>query len=181
MVSSYFIGSLKTILLVSFLSFSISVFCQNDSFNKPKSFFWQHVQFGGSVALSLGNNYSYTSIMPSAIYNFNHQFALGTGLQYSHESQKRVFTSNIYGISLLGLYNPLPNIQVSAELEEVNVNNFYQDINYSYKDNFWQTGLYLGLGYRSRNATVGLRYNVLFNKDRNLYGDAFTPFIRVYF
>jgi hypothetical protein len=55
----------------------------------------------------------------------------------------------------------------------------YENINL--KENFWNTGLFLGAGYRTQNVTIGARYNVLFDKDRNVYGDAFMPFVRVYF
>jgi hypothetical protein len=31
------------------------------------------------------------------------------------------------------------------------------------------------------NVTIGARYNVLFDKDKNVYGEAFMPFVRVFF
>jgi hypothetical protein len=46
---------------------------------------------------------------------------------------------------------------------------------------FWNTGLFLGAGYRAQNVTIGARYNVLFDKDKSVYSDALMPFVRVYF
>jgi hypothetical protein len=31
--------------------------------------------------------------------------------------------------------------------------------------NYWNTGLFVGAGYRSGNATIGARYNVLTDKN----------------
>ena len=58
----------------------------------------------------------------------------------------------------------------------------YKSINNygGYSDNFWNTALYLGAGYRTRNVTIGFRYDVL-HDNNSLYNDPFMPFIRVYF
>lgn len=116
---------------------------------------------------------------PSAIYNFNQYVSAGVGLQYSYLKQKNLFDSHTYGGSIIGLVNPIEEIQLSVELEQLRVNVNYENINL--KENFWNTGLFLGAGYRTQNVTIGARYNVLFDKDRNVYGDAFMPFVRVYF
>jgi hypothetical protein len=50
----------------------------------------------------------------------------------------------------------------------------------STSENYWNTALFIGAGYRSGNATIGARYNVLTDKN-NIYGSAFMPFIRFYF
>jgi hypothetical protein len=47
---------------------------------------------------------------------------------------------------------PIPVIQLSAELEELRIN-----INldgHSNSQDYWNTGLFLGAGYRSGNATI---------------------------
>jgi hypothetical protein len=56
----------------------------------------------------------------------------------------------------------------------VNVNGDGSNTN---SQNYWNTGLFVGAGYRSGNATIGARYNVLTDKN-NIYGSAFMPFIR---
>lgn len=169
------------LVIVLCLAINNMSFSQSTSNEKPSSNFWSNVQFGGGVGLGIGNGYTDITIAPSAIYNFNEHFALGTGLQYSFLKQKGLYTSNLYGISLIGLYNPIEEVQLSVELEEMNVNNKYQYIGSNYKESFWNTGLFFGAGYRMDNITVGARYNVLFDKDKNVYGDAFMPFVRIYF
>lgn len=79
--------------------------------------------------------------------------------------------------------NPIPEIQLSAELEQVRVNTDYKatNMNASFSDNYWNTALFLGAGYRTGSVTIGGRYDILFDSKRSLYGSAFMPFVRVYF
>ena len=93
----------------------------------------------------------------------------------------RSYHSYVYGGSLIGLVNPIPEIQLSAELEQVRVNTEYEYIGADFSENYWNTALFLGAGYRTGNVTIGGRYDVLFNDDKSLYGSAFMPFVRVYF
>lgn len=148
---------------------------------KSRSLFWEKVQFGGGLGLGFGNNYTNITVAPSAIYNFNDYFAAGLGLQYSYVKQKNVYQSNLYGGSIIGLFNPLEQIQLSAELEQLRVNTTFEDYYGNFTDNFWNTALFLGAGYRSQNVTFGLRYNVLYKENQGVYANAFMPFIRVYF
>lgn len=180
--SSFFSTAGKTIFLISFLMLSIALNAQQTPLPKAKTgAFWENVQVGGGLGLGIGNNFTNISVAPTAIYNFNEQFALGTGLQYSYLKQKNYYSSNVYGGSLIGLYNPIEMIQLSLEVEEVNVNNKYFDLGGNYKDSFWNTGLYVGAGYRDGAVTIGGRVNVLFDKDKDIYGSAFMPFVRVFF
>ena len=87
----------------------------------------------------------------------------------------------MYGPSLIVLGNPIPQIQLSAELEQLRVNVDYDDDLGFPNDNFWNTALFLGAGYRTNNVTIGVRYNVLHDSDKNVYSDVFMPFVRVYF
>lgn len=147
---------------------------------KQKSEFWKNVQFGGGLGLGFGNNSTNISVAPSAIYNFSPKAALGLGVQYSYIRQKDFYTSHLYGGSIIGLVNPIKEIQLSAELEELRVNTSFDNSSFT-SDNFWNTALFLGAGYRTNNATIGIRYNVLHNDNNNIYTTAFMPFIRVYF
>lgn len=167
--------------LIFMLFFSIQQLTaqQQDISPRPQNDFWKKVQFGGGLGLSIGSGYTDISISPSAIYNINQMFAVGTGLQFGYVSAKNNYTSTIYGGSLIGLINPVPKVQLSVELEEVNVNTDYKYNGVS--NSFWNTALYLGAGYRSGNVTVGVRYDVLFNNNRSYYSEAFMPFVRVYF
>lgn len=144
-----------------------------------KSEFWSHVRFGGAVGLNIGNNYTEITLAPSAIYDFNRYFSLGVGLRGSYAQEKNFYESWIYGGSLIALSNPIDFLQLSVELEQLryNVTNEYP---YTYDDDFWNTGLYLGAGYFSGNVTVGIRYNVLYDSDK-IYAEPWLPFVRVYF
>ena len=147
--------------------------------SKSSSDFWKNVQFGGGIGLGFGTGYTNISLAPSAIYNFNEYVALGLGAQYTYAKQKNYYASHLYGGSIIGLFNPLPQVQLSAELEELRVNINLDGSNSNSRD-YWNTGLFLGAGYRSGNVTMGARYNVL-NDNNNIYGSAFMPFVRVYF
>jgi len=169
----------KGITILFFISFNIGGFAQNLTQNKSKSDFWNRVQFGGGLGLGLGSEFTNISVAPSAIYNINEYFSAGLSLQYSYLKQKNTYSSSQYGGSVIALINPIEEIQLSVELEQLRVNVSYDNFNVS--DNFWNTGLFLGAGYRVDNFTIGARYNVLFNEDKDVYGDALIPFVRVYF
>jgi hypothetical protein len=172
----------KTVFLLVFLMSSAAFHAQGQDLPKAKTgAFWENVQFGGGLGLSISNDYTDILIAPSAIYNFNDRFGLGAGLQYSNLKQKDYYSSNVYGGSLIGLFDPIEEIQLSLELEEANVHNKYDDLGGNLKTTFWNTALYLGAGYRQDNVTIGGRVNVLFDKDRDVYGSAFMPFVRVLF
>lgn len=172
---------LKSILVVITVLFSGVLFSQNQSITpNEQNEFWKKVQFGGGIGLNFGSGYTEISVAPSAIYNFNQYVAFGLGAQYSYQKQKNYYASHLYGGSIIGLFNPIKEIQLSAELEQLRVNVDLDGSNSNSQD-YWNTGLFLGAGYRTGNVTLGVRYNVLFNENDNVYGDAFMPFVRVYF
>ncbi|WP_290477245.1 MULTISPECIES: hypothetical protein [unclassified Leeuwenhoekiella] len=142
--------------------------------------FWDKVQYGGGLGLNFGNNYFAFNIAPSAIYNFNEYFALGPGLSYSYIKNGN-FKTSITGGSVIALFNPLNQIQLSAELEELYVNQKQEQPSGTLTRDFWNTALFLGAGYRSGPMTFGVRYNVLFDDTNSIYTSAIQPFIRVYF
>lgn len=143
------------------------------------SSFSERVRYGGSLGLSFGSDFTNIVVAPSAVYDFNEYFSAGAGLQMSYINFKNNFESLIYGASLIGLVNPIEQIQLSAELEQLRVNTTYAID--GFEDDFWNTALFLGAGYQTNNVTVGVRYNVLFKESNNVYNEAFMPFVRVYF
>ena len=180
MTKNSFLDDSKSLMVMMALFFSSCVLAQeNTSPPETENQFWRNVQFGGGIGLGFGSGYTDISVAPSAIYNFNHYVALGVGAQYKYLKQKDYYASHLYGGSLIGLFNPINQIQLSAELEQLRVN-VNLDGSDSNSQNYWNTGLFIGAGYRSGNATIGARYNVLTDKN-NIYGSAFMPFIRVYF
>jgi len=164
-----------------FLTISSPIKAQNQGNSQQKSEFWRNVQFGGGIGLGIGSGYSNINIAPSGIYNINKYVSTGLGVQYSYVSQRDLFKSNIYGASIIGLFNPIQEAQISVELEQLRVNNTYTQFLPQIKDSFWNTALFLGVGYRSQNVTIGARYNVLYKEANNVYSQAWMPFVRVYF
>lgn len=171
----------KLFLLVVFLLHTSNGFSQEDESVKTKSVFWERVQFGGGLGLGFGTGFTNISVAPSAIYNFNEYFATGLGVQYSYVKQRNFYQSNIYGGSVIALFNPIEQIQLSTELEQLRVNTSYDSFYGGITDDFWNTALFLGAGYRTQNVTLGVRYNVLYKENQGVYANAFIPFVRVFF
>ena len=162
----------------TFLAIFVAIICVNFASAQSDIPASQRVHFGGTLGLSFGSGFTNIVVAPSVIYDVNQYFSAGAGVQGSYVSWKNNFESYIYGASIIALVNPIEQIQLSAELEQLRVNTTYQD---NFKDNFWNTALFVGAGYRTNNVTVGVRYNVLFKESNNVYNEAFMPFIRVYF
>ncbi|WP_264548674.1 hypothetical protein [Flavobacterium sp. N2820] len=173
---------LTLLLTIVFLfGFKSEIYAQENTQIKTKSDFWKHVQFGGGLGLGFGNGYADIMVAPSAIYNFNSYFSAGLGAQYNYVKQRNFYSANMYGGSLIALFHPIEELQISSELEQLRVNRTFEDSFGSEKQDFWNTALFLGAGYRNQNVTIGIRYNVL-HKDRdNIYAEAFMPFVRIYF
>ena len=170
----------KRLTFLFFIALSLQMIAQENPNAENKSDFWSDVQFGGGIGLALGSGYSNISISPTAIYNVNQYVSVGAGLQYSFLKQSDFYSSHMYGGSVIALFNPIEEIQLSTELEQLRVNVDLEGSNSNSAD-FWNTGLFVGAGYRMDNITIGVRYNVLFNNDKNVYADALIPFVRVFF
>ena len=175
------VNMIRDFLAALLLLLTVNSAAQTDG-AQTKSDFWKRVQFGGSAGLSFGNNYTNIALAPGAIYNFNQYFAAGVGVQGSYIKVRDSYKAYIYGGSFVALFHPINAIQLSAELEQVRVNTEYElaDGN-TFDDDFWNTALFLGAGYRTNNVTIGVRYNVLHDNEKNIYSDPFMPFVRVYF
>ena len=170
--------AVKTIILFSVCILSLSLtFAQDD---KQKSDFWEHVRFGGGIGLSTGNNIFSATLAPSAIYDFNAQFSLGLGLNGTYFSQKNVFKSTILGGSIISLYNPIQEIQLSGEFEQNNVSRNFDNPALR-DDNYWIPSFLVGAGYRTRNVTIGVRYDLLYDETKSISANAWAPFVRVFF
>lgn len=131
--------------------------------------------------MSFGDGFFSGTLAPSAIYEFNEQFALGVGLNGTYNKRKDFYSSTVFGGSLIGLFNPIQEIQLSAEFEELNVNRKWDDRYNIENENYWYPGLFLGAAFRTSNVAVGMRYDVLYDKEKSIYANAWAPFVRVYF
>lgn len=143
--------------------------------------FWENVRFGGGIGLGFGDGFFSGTLAPSAIYQFNPQFAVGVGLSGTYNKQKNRYTSTILGGSIMTFYNVIPEIQLSAEFEELNVTRRWEIDGANVRDHYWYPALFLGAGFRTRNVTIGIRYDVLYDKNKSVYGQPYGPFVRVYF
>lgn len=157
-------------LVLSLLFFiSLNLYSQND--------FWDNVQYGGGVALGFGNNQTTIGISPSAIYNFNNGFALGTGLGYLH-SRINDFTTNVYSTSIIGLYQTNFGVQFSTDLDyyfakQTTLNGG------SFNSNF--PALHLGVAYFQGSFAFGVRYDVLYDENKSVFASPISPIVRFYF
>lgn len=142
--------------------------------------FWSKVRYGGGIGFDFFNGNINAAISPSAIYPVSDEFAAGVSLNVNYAKfNDTKFLA--YGGSLLSLYNPIPQLQLSAELEQLRVNSTFDSGINRIEDNYWSPALFMGLGYTTRNVTVGLRYNLLFDENDSIYADALIPFVRFFF
>jgi hypothetical protein len=168
-------------ILIFCVLFSGTLLSQNISTNNYKGDFWSHVRFGGGIGLSFGNDFFSGTLAPSAIYEVNEQVGLGLGLTGTYNSQKDLYISTILGVSVLALANPIPEIQLSAEFEELNVNRKWDSRTGFEDENYWYPALFLGVGYNSGPVTFGIRFDVLYDSYKSIYSESWVPFVRVYF
>lgn len=159
----------KFLILFLFISFIHLDAQQND--------FWESVRFGGGIGLSFGNNTTNIAVAPSAIYEFDETVALGASIGYQYAKRfDEKFSVFSFGMPIL--VNPLDEIQLSAEFEQLFINSNFNGI----KDNYNYPALYFGAAYRVSNyVAVGIRYDVLYNSNESIYSSAFTPIVRVFF
>jgi len=169
---------LKNLIFILLISLNITL--SNAQISNNGNDFWNKVRFGGSVGLGFTNNGFNGSISPSAIYQFNNQFAAGTSLSFNYAK----FNDDkflAYGGSVLSLYNPIPQLQFSTEYEQLRINRTIFTQTTDIEDNYWLPAIFIGIGYSTYNITFGLRYDLLYNDRKSIYGNAFMPFVRVYF
>ena len=169
----------KTLFLLCFSLF-FGVASAQITLRESKNDFWDHVRFGGGLGLSTGSDFFSVTLSPSVIYEFNPMFGLGVGLSGTYTNRKNFYKSTVFGASVIGLFSPIQELQLSAEFEEFLVtrkfdNSLFKD------DQYWHPALFLGAGFRAQNITIGLRYNVLYDDDKSIYANAWMPFVRVYF
>jgi len=172
------LSNCKTYLIVFvFLNCSLASFSQNQD---DTSSFWDNVNFGGSLGLSFGDGFFSGTIAPMGIYEFTSDFSAGIGLNATYNKQDDFFKSTIFGASVIGLFNPIEELQLSAEFEQLNVSRKFDNSVFK-DDNYWYPALFMGIGYGNENVTFGIRYDLLYSKEKSIYADAYVPFVRVFF
>ncbi len=170
---------LSFILLLSVNFIDINAQNKQADSTRSKSSFFEDLDFGGGIQLSFGNGYTAIGVSPSAVYGFSDQWASGVSVTYLYVNENLYnFDYNIYGASTLVLYNPIEELQLNTEFEMLNVH----QKNGEQKNQYWVPAWYVGAGYAiSKRGTIGLRYDILFDKDKSVYRDALTPYVKFYF
>ncbi len=145
-----------------------------------KGDFWNKVRYGGGVGLGFSNGNFNANISPSAIYDFNNYISAGVGLNlnYFKSSNQKYWA---YGPSAILLINPIDQLQLSGEYEQLRVNASINATGLPLKNDFWSPSFFVGLGYNTQFATLGIRYNLLHNNENSIYLNAWAPFVRLYF
>lgn len=167
------------IILFSLCSFTLM--SQNRVAHSTQNNFWNHVLFGGAMGISLGEGFFSGTLAPSAIYQFNEQVGIGLGLNGTYNTRKDLYKSSIIGASVIGLVNPIREMQLSAEFEELHVNRNWDNRTGIEDENYWYPALFLGVGFNNGPVTFGIRFDVLHDRNKSIYSEAYVPFVRMYF
>ncbi len=152
----------------------------NSTIVKPASNngFVEDLRFGGNIGLIFSSEFSDILVAPIVLYEFNDYVSAGVGMHFNYLRERNRFETFVYGASLIGIANPIEFLQLSAELEQLRFNVSSQVYG---NENFWNTALFLGVGLRQENFTVGFRYNVLHLNKNGYYSEPLIPFIRFTF
>lgn len=160
---------MKTLITFSIFFYSLFSFSQESSF-------WNNTRFGGSFGFSFGSNTTTLSISPSAVYDFNEEFSVGGSIGYLY-NKSSAYSANMYSASVITLYRPIPEIEFSGELLQSYVSKKIGTV----KDNYSYPSLNIGVAYITGKVTFGIQYDVLYEEDKSIYANAFSPFIRIFF
>ncbi len=174
----------NTFLFVFIVSicFSLTTTAQEVNADNPSApSFWERVRFGGGFGINFGDGFFSGSLSPNAIYQFNQYVGAGIGLNGIYASEKDLYTATVLGGSVIGIFNPVREVQLSSEFEMLNVNRNFEDFLGIEDQNYWYPALFLGAGYNTGFMIIGFRYDVLYDADESIYGNAFVPFVRFYF
>ena len=154
---------------------------ENLNLDQEKNYsFKESLRFGGGIGLSFGNDFFSGSLSPFVLSQINEYISAGVGLNFTYSSFRNQ-ESFIYGGSLIAIGHPIPEIQASAEFEQLRVNRKIDTPNGTFEDDYWYPALFLGLGYNAGPVTFGVRWDVLYDDDKSIYANAFMPFVRVFF
>lgn len=151
----------------------------------PEPSFWDDVLFGGNLVVNFSNDFTTIIVAPQAIYQFNQYAGLGAGLNYSYSELDADspllldYSSNIIGANVIGIVNPINEIQLSVDGGYDHVNRNFD--NGVLDETYWVPSLFLGAGYNQNNLVIGVRYDVLYDSERSIFARGLQPFVRLLF
>lgn len=160
---------------------------QTTTIYKSAPVFQPSWSFGGNLGLSFWNSGTDIFLAPKAYYHVSPKFLTGVGVTYIYSDGEywtngiggpRYFNyhSNSFGGSVSALYRPIPFLQFSAEYEGLQT-----EWRGAFEDSYFNNAIYLGASFLSGPVSFGVRYDVLYDSNKSVYGSAWTPFIGVYF
>lgn len=177
---------MKKLFLLSLLSLSFSAQAQigtSKTFGNANS----HWTFGGSAGLggAFGNNNSGTSVYVSPRIGYKITENLETGLAGNFTwSNSKYYSSSTVGVGPFMNYYIGRNFFLSGMFQEYFFNQKNKLNNLKYSGD--EAALYFGGGYMQRIGDrayfqIGGMYNVLYKKDKSVFGDGFIPSVGVVF
>lgn len=161
---------------------------QTTTIYKSAPVFQPSWSFGGNLGMSFWNGGTDIFLAPKAYYHVSPKFLTGVGVTYIYSdgeywginlgapSRYYNYHSNSFGGSLSALYRPIPFLQFSAEYEGLQT-----EWRGAFEDSYFNNAIYLGASFVSGHFSFGVRYDVLYDSNKSVYGDAWTPFIGIYF
>lgn len=174
----------KQLIFLALISLFSSVHLQQinaQSLDSNDISFWDNVRYGGAFGLGFGSGYFDATLSPTAIYNFNQYAAIGSALNFTYAKRDNLYESYVVGISFLGIFSPIPEIQLSVEPQQSFVSRNFAAATTTPDEDYWVGALFLGAGYNMGNVTIGIQYDVLYDQGRSVFSDAWYPFFRVFF
>ena len=165
----------SVVFFITFLSISLlSIQAQNTDAS-----FGDRIHFGGGFNIGLGSGYSTIAVSPSVIYDVTPLFSAGINATYLYSKNKSSNQeTNVFGGGLIALVNPIEGLQFSGEYERLKIKRSFLNI---FSDAYWNDALYVGAAYRQGNISIGLRYDLMYDKVTSIYPSALSPIFRIYF
>ncbi len=154
-------------------------------YTKPS--FQPRWSYGGNIGMSFWNGGTDILIAPKAYYHISPKFLTGIGVTYIYSDGDYLtngiggikyhnYHSNSFGGGISALYRPIPFLQLSAEYEGLQTE--WRGV---VDDSYWNNAIYLGASFVTGHFSFGFRYDVLYDSNKSVYGDAWQPFIGFYF
>ena len=142
--------------------------------------FKESLRFGGGIGLSFGNDFFSGSLTPFVLSQVNEYLLTGIGLNFTYSSFDNE-EALVYGGSFIVIGQPVRELQLSAEFEQLRVNRTIDTRNGTFEDDYWYPALFLGIGYNSGPITFGVRWDVLYDENKSIYANSVMPFVRFMF
>jgi len=161
---------------------------QTTTIQRSAPVFQPRWSYGGNIGMSFWNGGTDIYFGPKAYYHISPKFLTGIGVTYIYSdgtywtngsiggSKRHDYHSNSFGGGVSALYRPIPFLQFSAEYEGLQT-----EWRGRVDDSYWNNAIYLGASFVAGHFSFGFRYDVLYESDKSVYGDAWQPFIGFYF